>query len=424
MMGSGMITKIRDELLQSRNFLSFGLLKISGQAIAFFVPLAIAKILSPEGFGSYSLSMMIVFFFTSAFIASSQTPFIVYANEELKKTEKINKAFSVQLLFLLSSIVFFILLILVFSKYITNFAKISNLQLTFLFLAYIGIGLNSFIENLFLALNKRLIHSLNFLVIGIVNVLLLLLFYSQNNLNLSTMFLIYFLSSILSTLLFLHKIDFNKLFPFIFDKKLFKEMFNWTEWQIMGSTAFYLINWGDILVLRFFVSMEEIGFYNVGYQIFKGTVMFYAIIDTYFIPFFAQNIDDKSKLQKYLYNKRPKIFLAGVTGSFTLIVIGPAIVSIIYGEAYNVSGDILRVLLVGSFFHLYSTFYHPIFVALKRYKYMQTANVLHVTLNLVLDCIFGYFWGLMGVAFATTLSYFIKSIMNEYYFRKCCTTPG
>ena len=112
------------------------------------------------------------------------------------------------------------------------------------------------------------------------------------------------------------------------------------------------------------------------------------------------------------------------SSSFILIVIGPTIINIIYGEAYSVSGAILRILLVGSFFHLYSTFYYPIFVALKRYKYMQTANVLHVTLNLVLDCIFVYFWGPIGVAFATTLSYFIKSIMNEYYFRKYCTNLG
>ena len=96
------------------------------------MPLAIAKTLSPEGFGSYSLSMMIVFFFTSAFIASSQTPFVVCANEEFKKTKKINKSFSVQLLFLFTSIVFFIILTFIFSDYITNFAKISKDNLKFL----------------------------------------------------------------------------------------------------------------------------------------------------------------------------------------------------------------------------------------------------------------------------------------------------
>ena len=234
-----MIDKFKKELNQSKTFFSFSFLKIFGQGIAFILPLAIAKILSPEGFGSYSLSMMIVFFFTSAFIASSQTPFIVYANEELKKTKKINKSFSVQLLFLYTSIIFFIILTFVFSNYITNFANISNLQLAFLFLAYLGIGLNSVIENLFLALNKRINHSLYSLAIGIVNVVLLLFFYFQNNLNLNTVFLIYFLSSIISALLFLHKIDITILFPFVFDKKLFREMFQWTKWQIMGLTAVY-----------------------------------------------------------------------------------------------------------------------------------------------------------------------------------------
>ncbi|MCD4705347.1 hypothetical protein K8R66_04715, partial [bacterium] len=218
-----MITIIKNELIQSKTFLSFSFLKILGQGMAFIVPLAIAKILSPEGFGSYSLSMMIVFFFTSAFISSSQTPFIVYANEELKKTGKINKAFSVQLLFLLYSIIFFIILTFIFSEYIINFAKISNLQLMFLFLAYLGIGLNSLVENLFLALDKRINHSWYFLVVGFTSLILLLFFYFKNNLNLSTIFLIYFISSIISTTFFLYQIDFKKLFPFVFDKGLFSD---------------------------------------------------------------------------------------------------------------------------------------------------------------------------------------------------------
>ena len=306
-----MISKFKKEMIQSKTFLNFTFLKILGQGMAFIVPLAIAKILSPEGFGSYSLSMMIVFFFTSAFIASSQTPFIVYANEELKKTGKINKAFSVQLLFLLSATIFCILFIFIFSKYIINFTKISNLQLMFLFLAYLGIGLNSFVENLFLALDKRINHSRYFLVVGFTSLVLLLYFYFENNLNISTIFLIYFISSIISTTFFLYQIDFKKLFPFVFDKGLFSDTFHWTKWQIMGLTAVYFINWGDNLVLRYFVSMEEIGIYNLGYQIFKGLISLTFILNSYFLPFVSQNIDNKERMRNYLYVKRPKIMLAG-----------------------------------------------------------------------------------------------------------------
>ena len=412
-----MIDKFKKELNQSKTFFSFSFLKIFGQGIAFILPLAIAKILSPEGFGSYSLSMMIVFFFTSAFIASSQTPFIVYANEELKKTKKINKSFSVQLLFLFTSIIFFIILTFVFSNSIINFAKISNLQLAFLFLAYLGIGLNSVIENLFLALNKRINHSLYSLSIGIVNVILLLFFYFQNNLNLNTIFLIYFLSSIISLLLFFHKIDTTILFPFVFDKNLFKEMFQWTKWQIMGLTAVYFINWGDNLVLRYFVSMEEIGVYNLGYQVFKGLISLTFILNSYFLPFVNQNIDNKEKIRNYLYVKRPKIMSTGVFCIILLYFIVPKFFNWMYGD-YTESATILKILLIGNIIALYNVFYTPILNSLKKYKFYQLSNIAHIIINILLNVILIPIIGASGAAVATVIAYFCKTVIFELYFYK------
>ena len=411
-----MIDKFKKELNQSKNFFGFSFLKIFGQGMTFILPLAIAKILSPEGFGSYSLSMMIVFFFTSAFIASSQTPFVVYANEELKKTKKINKSFSVQLLFLLSSIIFFIILTFVFSSYIINFANISNLQLAFLFLAYLGIGLNSVIENLFLALNKRINHSLYSLAIGIVNVVLLLLFYFQNNLNLNTIFLIYFLSSIISSFLFLHKIDITIIFPFVFDKKLFREMFQWTRWQIMGLTAVYFINWGDNLVLRYFVSMEEIGAYNLGYQVFKGLISLTFILNSYFLPFISHNINDKEKISNYLYVKRPKIMLTGIFCIILLYIIIPKSFAWIYGDIYTESVTILKILLIGNIIALYNVFYTPILNSLKKYKFSQLSNIVHIIINVLLNVVLIPIIGAVGAAVATVIAYFCKTVMFELYF--------
>lgn len=411
-----MIDKFKNELNHSKTFISFSLLNIVGQGVMFITPLIIAKILSPEGFGSYSLSMMIVFLFTSAFIASSQTPFIVYANEENKSYSKINKAFSIQLLFLLISITFFIVLTFVFSKYITNFTKISNFQLVFLFLAYIGIGLKSFVENIFLALNKKIYYSLFFLTNGIANFILLLVFYFQNNLNLNTIFLIYFVSSIVSTIIFLNKIEFKKLFPFVFDKKLFLDFFNWTKWQIMGLTAVYFINWGDNLVLRYFVSMEEIGAYNLAYQIFKGLTSLIYILNSYFITFISQNIDDAEKIRNYIYIKRPKILLAGTLGIIFIFITVPYFFDRIYGNIYMHSVNVVRILLAGLFFHLYIVFYIPLFNSMKKYKFIQTVNIIQIIINIFLDIILVSKMGIVGAAIATTTGYFVTLILYERYY--------
>ena len=89
-----MLQKVRQELVQGRTLLQFGLLKGVGQALGMFAPLVVAKFFSSEElFGSYSLAKMVAFFFCTLLIASSQTPFIVFANQEKAKTGKLTRAF-------------------------------------------------------------------------------------------------------------------------------------------------------------------------------------------------------------------------------------------------------------------------------------------------------------------------------------------
>jgi hypothetical protein len=57
---------IRNELRYGRQFLSFSFLKILGQILLFVVPLLIARFLAPDAFGAYALSIMIVYFSSSA----------------------------------------------------------------------------------------------------------------------------------------------------------------------------------------------------------------------------------------------------------------------------------------------------------------------------------------------------------------------
>ncbi|HEY9205614.1 MAG TPA: oligosaccharide flippase family protein [Candidatus Methanoperedens sp.] len=411
-----MINKLLDELYQSKTFLRFTLLKIFGQLISFSIPLMIAKIFSPEKFGSYSLIMLILFFFTSVFIFSFQTPFIAFAIEEYQNSSKINKTFSIQLFFFVVSIILFLISIFNFKSYIINFSNISDKQLIYFFLAYLGIGLNSFVENLFLALNRRICSSLYYSIYGIFNLVLFAYYY--DNLDLNMILSIYFISSVLSTTIFITKIQINKLFPLIIDKKLFFEMLHWSKWQIMGSTAIFFINWGDNIILRYFVSIEKIGYYNLGYQIFKGLISLTYIISSYFMPFISININNKQKIYDYLFIKRIKIVFLGISILSFIFITIPYFLSLIFGNIYEESIVIIRILLVGNLFFLFQIFYAPIVYGHKDYKFIAFVNIVQMCINLIADVVLIYSFGIMGAAFATIIGYSISFCFFEIYIRK------
>ena len=148
-----MLQKIKQELEQAKTLLQFGFLKATGRVLGMIAPLVVAGFFSENLFASYKLARMVMFFFVSLLIASTQTPFIVFANQEKTRTGKINKSFTIQCIFLAFSLVAFLLLSTIFSKVITAYAQVSRTDIPFIYLAFFGLALKTFLCNLFLAMD-------------------------------------------------------------------------------------------------------------------------------------------------------------------------------------------------------------------------------------------------------------------------------
>lgn len=412
-----MLRRIKEELSQGKTLLQFGFLSATGQALGMVGPLVVAKFFSPELFGRYSLAKMIVFFFSSLLMSSSQMPFVVHANQERAESGMINKSFSVQCTFFALGLCIFAVIALLLGKQIMLFAKINRVDLFFVMLAFVGIALKTFLCNLFMALGERIKNSFAELVFGFSSLALIFVLYLTDLINLRTVFLVYLLSACILIIIFIRTVDFKLLLPLSFNKEQFRAMFNFTKWIMFGATAVYFINWGDNLVLRYFVSMEDIGKYNLGYQVFKGVAMLIFIIHSYFLPFVSQHIDDSTRMRSYFYQKRPRIFLLGVIAIGLVFVLAPYGFKFVYGDVYQGSVATFTILLIGSIFLLYCIFYETVLYVTKAYKFIQAVSFVQVLLNLLLDLLLVPVMGMLGAAVATVLAYLCRAIIIEVYFR-------
>lgn len=411
-----MLARIGRELRQGKTLITFTSIRALGETLGMVAPLIVAKFFSPGLFASYSLARMVVFFFAALLISSSQVPFIIFANQEKLARGRINKTFSVQLTFLILSLFLFAAMSLLLGRYIMAFAGINRGDLFFVQLAFVGFVLKTFLCNLFMAMGQRIKNSLAELAFSGFTLCLVFVLHLTDRLSLRTVFLIYFTSALLVVFIFIKTIDFGPLRPFIIDKRHFSDILDCVKWIMLATTAVYFVNWGDNLVLRCFVSMQNIGTYNLAYQAFKGVLMLSFIIDAYFLPFISQHVSDAAKMRVYLSEKRPKIFLFGLLGIGLLFVVLPRIFRI-YGDAYRDSIMLLRILLIGSVPMLYTVFYTPIFSALKEYKFLQIACMLQVLLNIILDLLLVPPMGPPGAAIATVVAYFCLAAIIEVYYR-------
>ena len=405
-------------LKHNANFLSFSTIRMLGNVFLFLTPLLVAKLLGPEDFGRYSLSIMVMFFFTAFLIRSSQRPFIVYASKELKEQGVISTAFSARILFLIAGVVFFSIFSLIFLEPFKQFALLSTQEYLFLLSSYVGIGLRFVIETLFLGLQKQRLSALYMLTTGFISFIFILFAHYTGSLSLKLVFISFLVGSGGASIIFLPFIPWKKLLPFHIDASVVKKMLRYTSWMLVGSTAVFLISWGDNFILRYYVSLEQIGQYNFGYQIFKGVIIFLTAIQVFFLPTLAQNIGNKTYIQDFLTRDRPPILGLGIIGILILIVVLPFLITIFYGDIYMPAIHIIQLLLIGAFFALYQSFYTALFDAHERYKFTQITYVIMVVVNLGLDLLLIPIFGITGAAYATVMAYITSALLYTIHFQK------
>jgi O-antigen/teichoic acid export membrane protein len=409
-----MLNRIKKQLIEGKTLLLFGFLK----GLVQVVPLIIAYFFSEDMFGTYSLAKTVVFFFITLLITTTQTAFVVYASRERAETGKINRSFSIQAVFFIFGIVLYAVLAVILNGPIRRFAVVSVPDLICVSLGFVGIALNYFLSYLFLALGQRVKNSLSELAYGVIMLAIIVGLAATGTLSIQTVFLTYFVSSIITLLIFVGTILWGNLLPFDFSTTYLRKMGNFTIWFLFGATATYFIDWGDNFILKFFhVSMANIGQYNLAYQIFNGLITLIYILNSYFLPFISENLQDSSKMRDYLYSKRPRIFLFGIVILAAVFFVCPYAFQIIYKGSYHSSVIILRILLIGCALTLYNTFYIPLLNALQLYKFSQTTNVVTMVIKVFLNAVLIFKYGLYGAAAGTVITYLCTTIIYESYYR-------
>jgi O-antigen/teichoic acid export membrane protein len=415
-----MINWIINELKEGRTLLSYGSVKIGAHVSDFLVPVILAIKFSPAVFGAYSLGMMIVYFFNSSLILSSSKPMVIFGNEELREYGRIHHTIASRRVILLISLAIFFLFVFLFRKPLVRFTGLSESQVWLLVVVLTGYAVLNFFSSMLMALNQRILESAFLLTNASLSILYLVVIYLFFNITIEKVLFMFFAAPVISVCIFLPRVELVKVHPQVFDKANLFKMTDFTKWMVLGGTGAYLLNWGDNIILRRFVSMEEIGVYNLGYQYFKGTLMAMAIVKLYFLPFIAQHMDNKETIIRYLGVKRIKLFLLGTIILIVLFFLMPQIIGLLYTPHYKGSAMVFRILIFGSVCALYSGFYDPIIDSMKRYRFIQSLSIMGVVFNLGFDYILVSRIGYIGAAIATAVTYLLLAIAREVYFRKFC----
>lgn len=404
-------------LKRSRRIITFLGLKGAQSIVEILVPLVIARIFVPDIFGSFALTKMMIFLPAAILFGPLFTPFIIESIKEYTQESKSNKTFSSALIYLSIASVLVFLIFIIFGRELLQFAGLDYEQYKSVFvLAFIGFVSIRLLSTAFMSQDKKTTAVLlEFIYYALI---LSYIFYNnwKNVLELYDVIFAYFIMGMVTLVLFLFFLDFKRLFPLYISAKSLKRIMNFSSWVLLGYASSYLINWGDNIILTRYVSMSDIGVYNLAYQIFKGGLMFFFAINIYFTPFISKHIRNKRIMHQFLFSKKKLLILF----SLLMVLIGEftihPVMGMFFAGSYLEAAFILQILLVAIFGISLYTLNIPIINVYGKYKYVQIFLIVQVVLNIILDIILVPFFGIVGAAIATVLSYLVFTAAVVYYF--------
>lgn len=389
---------------------------ILGAIISQIIVLILIFFLTPEEYGYYSLMIVISQILFITVLGWNNALILNFGTKEHIEKGYIKNVFNIRMIFVFSSLFIALILYWIFSEYIISFIKnekFASLVLVYFFSElFFNLG-----SNIFYAKDKNNLQSLINLLPRVAQ-LIYIAFYFR---DIETF--VYF-SLLVNLITFLISMTIYFKDEFKIKTQIKKSEFNFYLkfglLQFFSIASVYIINWGDNFALSYYdVDIADVGNYNFAYKIFLGFNVIFALLNIVIPKIIYKykkdgNFDEILKLM----NNRKKFV---IVLSFLYIV---AIIAIWFVLSYFEKYDYLKslefasMLFLAFVFMLFVDFIVPIIINTPLFKKVQTTVLNQAIINLILNFVFGYFYGVYGVIVGTTIAYLYKLVSLEILYKK------
>jgi O-antigen/teichoic acid export membrane protein len=373
----------------------------------------IVRKLSVNDFGIFSIVFMLIGLITTFGFSWSSSSILYYGSKEKTKYGSINKTFWARNIIIFLSLIISTILFALFRRQINDYIGI-NVSFLILIWLYISVA-EDYLSQYFLAVKNQLLSGMLSITAKIIY-LVLILFLSF---DVRTLIILNIISHT-TVLLYIFKLNKKDIGMFEFDKSWFREVLNFSLWQLFGFSGLYLINFGDTAVIKYFMTTEDVGIYNAAYKLFSNIASFSFVISSYYASNISQYFENYNykKIKQFYHRERYYILLISVVTHIIVMIFSKSIIVTLYGDKYTQSVVIFNILMVGSMFSYSSVFYMLYYNTNKKYKIQQTLNLFQAILNVVLSVLLIKRLGLLGPAIATITSIVTTTIYSILYCEK------
>ncbi len=200
------------------------------------------------------------------------------------------------------------------------------------------------------------------------------------------------------------------------NKEILKFGFTVTFTDIGGKVIGYV----DTLLLTPFVTLDQVGIYNV---VLPSALLFLfgsRAVATVLFPLVAELSAKKEwdRISSLLSSVYRYGFVCAIPILFTLFVYAKDFILLFFSEKYVTGATTLQIILIGTLFYLIGFVSNNVLSALGKPKEVTKIVLSAAALNFLFNLILIPKFGIVGAGFATTFSYIYIFVLSTYTLKK------
>ena len=396
----------------AKNTIIIFLGKVCTQLISFLLLPLYTSYLLTEEYGLVDLVTTYVTLIVPIITMELEMSVFRYLVDCRKDKNETKKVFSNDFIILLSSLAIFVVLYLV----VTCFWKFD-----YRFLILLDIVICTFSGN-FLQIargvGRTLDYAISCIITGVSTILLNILLIVVFRLGAFGMITSIAIANGLGALyLFIRLkmwqyIDFRKK-----DKKLIKEMYQYSIPLVPNGISWWIVNVSDRTIITAIIGTAANGIYAVSNKFPTILSSLLGIFNLSWSESAALHIDspDRDEFFSDISNTVTKLFTCLGVG---MIACMPFVFPFLVNKSYNDAYYYIPILVLGAVFNVVVCLYNAVYIAKKMTKQVALTSIIGAVINIVVNIGLIHFIGLYAAAISTAVAYFVMMVYRHIDLKK------
>lgn len=202
-----------------------------------------------------------------------------------------------------------------------------------------------------------------------------------------------------------------------FSSRHLRSMLLFSKYDVVLSIGGRVYQWMDVLIIGLFLAQYFVGAYEIAWRVTLLVLLVSKPIERTLFPqiseWSAQSAEER--IETAVSTALGFTLLISIPAIVGAVLYGEEVLRYLFGEQYAVATAVLVVLMVEKVFQSFNDVIGTALRAIDRPDLAARATVASVGLNLVLSPVLVVTVGFLGAAVATTLSWFVNTLVKTQY---------